>query len=509
MEELNALFHGFSVILTPMNMLLMFVGIILGVLIGVLPGLGGANGVAILLPLTFTMSPTSAIIMLSCIYWGALFGGAITSILFNIPGEPWSVATTFDGYPMAQNGHAGAALTAAFTSSFIGAFVAVVMITFMAPLVAKFALKFGPPEFFAVYLLTFCSFVGMGKGSPFKILASMAIGFALAAVGMDTVTGQLRLTFGIPDLMRGFDFLIAVIGLFGIGEILLSMEEGLAFSGKSAKIDPKVVLETWKKLPKYWMTSIRSSLIGIWMGITPGGATPASFMSYGLAKKMSKNGSKFGTGEIEGVIAPETAAHAAGTSALLPMLALGIPGSPTAAVLLGGLLIWGLQPGPLLFVEQKDFVWGLIASMYLGNLVGLIVVLTTVPLFASILRIPFSIIAPVIVVICAIGAYTVHNAMLDIWFMMLFGVMGYLFKKLDYPLAPLVLALVLGDKAEDSFRQAMLVSQGELSIMWANPLVGGITTLALVLLFWPLVSRVLAKIRPPKRPEFAAEQPVD
>ena len=509
MEELNSLFHGFSVILTPMNILLMFVGIILGVLIGVLPGLGGANGVAILLPLTFTMTPTSAIIMLSCIYWGALFGGAITSILFNIPGEPWSVATTFDGYPMAQQGHAGAALTAAFTSSFIGAFVAVVMITFLAPLVAKFALKFGPPEFFAVYLLTFCSFVGMGKGSAFKILASMTIGFALAAVGMDTVTGQLRLTFGIPDLMRGFDFLIAVIGLFGIGEILLSMEEGLAFSGKSAKIDPKVVLETWKKLPKYWATSIRSSLVGIWMGITPGGATPASFMSYGLAKKFSKDGAKFGTGQIEGVIAPETAAHAAGTSALLPMLALGIPGSPTAAVLLGGLLIWGLQPGPLLFVEQKDFVWGLIASMYLGNLVGLIVVLTTVPLFASILRIPFSIIAPVIVVICAIGAYTVHSAMLDIWFMMVFGVIGYLFKKLDYPLAPLVLALVLGDKAEDSFRQAMLVSQGELSIMWSNPLVGSITGLAIILLLWPLISRVLALIRPPKPKGFAAEQPVD
>jgi putative tricarboxylic transport membrane protein len=509
MEELNALFHGFSVILTPMNMLLMFVGIILGVLIGVLPGLGGANGVAILLPLTFTMSPTSAIIMLSCIYWGALFGGAITSILFNIPGEPWSVATTFDGYPMAQNGQAGAALTTAFTSSFVGAFVAVVMITFLAPLVAKFALKFGPPEYFAVYLLTFCSFVGMGKGSPFKILASMCIGFALAAVGMDTVTGQLRLTFGITDLMRGFDFLIAVIGLFGIGEILQSMEEGLAFNGKSAKIDPKVVLETWKKLPQYWVTSIRSSLVGIWMGITPGGATPASFMSYGLAKKMSKNGANFGKGEMEGVIAPETAAHAAGTAALLPMLALGIPGSPTAAVLLGGLLIWGLQPGPLLFVEQKDFVWGLIASMYLGNLVGLIVVLTTVPLFASILRIPFAIIAPVIVVICAIGAYTVHNAMLDIWFMMGFGVIGYLFKKLDYPLAPLVLALVLGDKAEDSFRQAMLVSQGELSVLWSNPLVGTISTLAILLLVWPLISKVIAKIRPTKKLEFKEEQPVD
>ncbi|MGJ3701719.1 MULTISPECIES: tripartite tricarboxylate transporter permease [Variovorax] len=509
MDEISALMQGFSVILTPMNIGLMFVGIILGVLIGVLPGLGGANGVAILLPLTFTMSPTSAIIMLSCIYWGALFGGAITSILFNIPGEPWSVATTFDGYPMAQQGNAGAALTTAFTSSFVGALLAVIMITFLAPLVAKFALKFGSPEFFAVYLLTFCSFVGMGKGSPFKILASMALGFALASVGMDTVTGQLRLTFGQSELMRGFDFLIAVIGLFGIGEILLSMEEGLKFSGKTAKIDPKVVLQTWKQLPQYWVTSLRSSLIGIWMGITPGGATPASFMAYGLAKKMSKRGSKFGTGQMEGVVAPETAAHAAGTSALLPMLALGIPGSPTAAVLLGGLLIWGLQPGPLLFVEQKDFVWGLIASMYLGNIVGLIVVLSTVPLFASILRIPFSIIAPVIIVICAIGAYTVHNAMLDIWFMLGFGVVGYLFKKLDFPLAPLVLALVLGDKAEDSFRQAMLVSQGDVMIMFSNPLVGGITTLALVLLLWPLISKALALVKPKKHDEFAVERPVD
>ncbi|MDM0018945.1 tripartite tricarboxylate transporter permease [Variovorax saccharolyticus] len=509
MDEISALMQGFSVILTPMNILLMFVGIILGVLIGVLPGLGGANGVAILLPLTFTMSPTSAIIMLSCIYWGALFGGAITSILFNIPGEPWSVATTFDGYPMAQRGRAGEALTTAFTSSFVGAFFAVVMITFLAPLVAKFALKFGSPEFFAVYLLTFCSFVGMGKGSPFKILASMALGFALASVGMDTVTGQLRLTFGQTELMRGFDFLIAVIGLFGIGEILLSMEEGLKFSGKTAKISPKVVLETWKQLPQFWVTSLRSSLVGIWMGITPGGATPASFMSYGLAKKMSRKGSKFGTGEMEGVVAPETAAHAAGTSALLPMLALGIPGSPTAAVLLGGLLIWGLQPGPLLFVEQKDFVWGLIASMYLGNVVGLIVVLSTVPLFASILRIPFSIIAPVIIVICAIGAYTVHNAMLDIWFMLGFGIVGYLFKKLDFPLAPLVLALVLGDKAEDSFRQAMLMSQGDVMIMFSNPLVGSITALALTLLFWPLISKVLALIKPKKMDEFAADRPLD
>src|SRR5258705_4353022 len=267
MEEIANLFQGFTVALQPFNIMVMLVGIMLGVIIGVLPGLGGANGVAILLPLTFTMPPTSAIIMLSCIYWGALFGGAITSILFNIPGEPWSVATTFDGYPMAQQGRAGEALTGAFTSSFVGAFVAVVMITFLAPLVAKFALQFGPPEFFAVYLLTFCSFIGMGKGSAWKTLAAMMLGFALAAVGMDTVTGQLRLIFGFPDLMRRFDFLIAVIGLFGIGEIFVSMEEGLSFSGKTAKIDIKVVLSTWKKLPTYWLTSLRSTLIGIWMGL--------------------------------------------------------------------------------------------------------------------------------------------------------------------------------------------------------------------------------------------------
>lgn len=495
MEEINALFHGFSVALTPFNLLLMFVGVTLGVLIGVLPGLGGANGIAILLPLTFTMPPTSAVIMLSCIYWGALFGGAITSILFNIPGEPWSVATTFDGYPMAQQGRAGEALTTAFTSSFIGAFFAVVMITFLAPLVAKFALQFGPPEFFAVFFLTFCSFIGMGKEPPLKIVASMMLGFALAAVGIDTVTGQLRLIFGWHELMRGFDFLIAVIGLFGIGEILLSMEEGLSFSGRSAKINPKIVLETWAKLPKFWVTSLRSCVIGCWMGITPGGATPASFMSYGIAKRMSPDGEKFGTGQMEGVVAPETAAHAAGTAALLPMISLGIPGSPTAAVLLGGLLIWGLQPGPLLFVEQKDFVWGLIASMYLGNIAGLIIVLTCVPLFAAILRIPFSIIAPVIIVICAIGAYTVHNAMLDIWLMLLFGVAGYAFKKLSYPLAPLVLALVLGDQAESAFRQAMLMSQGDVRIFFSNGLVGSIMALAVLMLFWPAITKVLAVMR--------------
>ncbi len=495
MDELNNLMGGFAVAMTGPNLLFMLVGITLGVLIGVLPGLGGANGIAILLPLTFSMNPTSAIIMLSCIYWGALFGGAITSILFNIPGEPWSVATTFDGYPMAQQGRAAQALTAAFTSSFVGALFAVLLITFLAPLLARFALKFGPAEFFAVQLLTFCSFVGMSKEPPAKTIAAMMLGFALAAVGLDSVTGTLRMTYGFTDLLKGFNFLIAVIGLFGIGEILLTMEEGLAFKGKSAKINARVVIETWKTLPRYWLTFLRSTAIGCWMGITPGGATPASFMSYGMAQRVSKDPQSFGKGQIEGVIAPETAAHAAGTAALLPMLTLGIPGSPTAAVLLGGLLIWGLQPGPMLFIEQKDFVWGLIASMYLGNLVGLVVVLTTVPFWASILRIPFSVIAPVIIVICAIGAYTVNNSMFDVWLMLVFGVLGYLFKKLKYPLAPLVLALVLGDMAESSFRQSMLISQGSLAIFWANPLVASIAGLAVLLLLWPLLGMFMARMK--------------
>ncbi|MGN6389708.1 MAG: tripartite tricarboxylate transporter permease, partial [Burkholderiaceae bacterium] len=446
-------------------------------------------------PLTFSMNPVSAIILLTSMYWGALFGGSTTSILFNIPGEPSSVATTFDGHPMAKQGKAVQALSYAFLSAAFGAMMGVIVTTLLSGWVTQFALQFSSPEFFAVYFLTFASFIGMGKGSRAKIIIAMCTGFVLAAVGMDTVSGQLRMTYGIPSLLRGFDFLVVVIGLFGISEILLTMEEGLAFKGKHAKIDLKVVLKTWALFPRYWLTLIRSSVIGCWLGITPGGATAASFMGYGIAKRFAKDPDSFGKGNVEGVIAPETAAHAAGTSALLPMLALGIPGSATAAVLLGGLMIWGLQPGPMLFVEQQDFVWGLIASMYLGNIAGLIIVLMSVPLFAAILRVPFSIIAPAILVVCAIGAYTVHNSTFDIWLMLIFGVVGYVFKKLDYPLAPMVLALVLGDRAEDAFRQSMLLSNGSLSVFWSNGLVGTIMALALVGLFWSGISGLRNRLR--------------
>ena len=489
------LFLGFQIAVTPFNLFMAVVGILLGTIIGVLPGLGGANGVAILLPLTFTMPPTSAIILLTCIYWGALFGGAITSVLFNIPGEPWSVATTFDGYPLAKQGRSGEALTAAFTSSFVGAFFSIVLITFFAPLLAEVALKFGPPEFFAIQLLTFSSFVGLGGGNPLKSLATILIGFMLSTVGLDIVTGQLRLTFGFTDLMKGFDFIIAVIGLFGIGEILLSVEEGLRFQGAKTEMKLRVVLDTWKILPRYYRTFVRSSIIGFWMGFKPGGATPASFMSYAFAKRFSKNPERFGKGEIEGIVAPETAAHAAGVAAMLPMITLGIPGSPTAAVMLGGLIIWGLQPGPMLFIDNPDFVWGLIASMYTGNVIGVLVVLAFVPFFAAILRIPFAILTPLIVVICAIGSYAVHNSMIDIWYMLIFGVIGYVFKKLDYPLAPLVLALVLGDMAENALRQSLIMSQGSLAIFFTRPISGVINAVAIFFFVMPLLTPWWRKVR--------------
>ena len=496
MANFDNLMDGFVIVFSAYHLGLMAVGVLLGILVGVLPGLGAPNGVSLLIPLTFTMDPISAIILLTSMYWGALFGGSTTSILFNIPGEPSSVATTFDGYPMAQQGHATKALTLAFISAGIGALIGVTVITILSGWVTQFALKFSSPEFFAVYFLTFCSFIGMGGGSPFKAVVSMMLGFAFATIGMDGMSGNMRLTFGITELIKGISFLVAVIGLFGLGELMQTMEQGLRFNGIHARIKIRDVFQAIISLPKYWVTLLRSALVGCWMGITPGGPTAASFMSYGLAKRFARNKSAFGKGEPAGVIAPETADHSAGTCAILPMLALGIPGSATAAVMMGGLMIWGLTPGPMLFIERPDFVWGTIASMYLGNVMAVILVLATVPLFAAILRIPFSIIGPMIVVVCFIGAYQISGARLDLWLALGFGIVGYLLKKLDYPIAPMVLAMVLGDKTEDAFRQSMIFSKGSLGIFWTNStLVAVIMTLALLLLMWPFIGRLIGRMR--------------
>ena len=451
------LLQGFQVLLTPKTLALMMVGLVLGIFVGVLPGLGGPNGVAILLPLTFTMDPTSAIVMLSCIYWGALFGGAITSILFNIPGEAWSVATTFDGYPMAQQGRAAEALTAAFTSSFIGSLVAVLLITFLAPCIADFALRFGPPEFFAVYLLTFCSFVGLGKEERHKIVISMALGLLLAGVGMDTVSGQLRMTFGWSELLRGVNFLVAVIGLFGISEILLTMEERLALRGHVARISLRVVLADLEDAAALLGDAAalgRHRLLarhhagrrdcGLVHGLQP---RQALRQGQGELRQGPHRGRvRAGNGGARrrhlGAAADAGARHSGLRHRRDPARRPDGVGPQSRARCCSS--------------STRSFVWGTIASMYLGNVVGLVLVLSTVPIFAAVLRVPFAAIAPMIVVSCAIGAYAIQNAMFDIWLMLIFGVVGYVFKKLDYPLAPLTLALVLGSRAEDSFRLSMI-----------------------------------------------------
>ncbi len=495
MENVALLLHGFEIAFSLNHLWLMLVGVMLGILVGVLPGLGAPNGVSLLLPLTFSMQPVSAIILLSSMYWGALFGGSVTSILFNIPGEPSSVATTFDGYPMARDGRPTTALVTAFSSAAFGALVGVVLITLLASWIAKMALNFGPAEYFAVYFLAFASFIGVGGNPPAKTLVSLCIGFAIAAMGMDTISGNVRLTLGVDEFVRGISFVVAVMGLFGIGELLIAAEEDLHARALSSRIEWRTALRTLVQMPRHGVALIRSAAIGCWMGITPGGPTAASFMSYGIARRLSPNRANFGKGEPEGVVAPETADHAAGTSALLPMLALGIPGSATAAVMMGGLMIWGLNPGPMLFIEQPDFVWGLIASMYLGNIVAVVLVLATVPLFAALMRVPFFVIAPLIMVVCAVGAYAVSNSYFDVIMMMGFGVLGYLFKKLHYPISPLVLAIVIGDKAEDAFRQAMLLSKGSASIFVATPLVATITGLGILLLALPLLSALFKRVR--------------
>ena len=496
MDSLFSLLGGFEIAASPFNLAIAAVGVVLGVVIGVLPGLGGTSGVAILLPLTFTMPTTSAIVFLSCIYWGALFGGAITSILFNIPGEPWSVAVMFDGYPLARAGRAGQALALAFIPGFFSALVAILLFTFFAPPLAELALKFGPPETFAVLLLAFSTFTGLGRGSPMKAVASATLGFILATVGLDVVTGRPRLTFDTIILLSGFSFITASIGAFGIGELLQSAEERLEFRGAQGKVGLHDIGQTLVTTVRSGVTFCTGTLLGFWIGVLPGtGATPASFMAYGLAKQYSRHPEKFGTGAPEGIIATQTAAQSAGIGSLLPMISLGIPGSPTAAVILGGLYIWGLTPGPMLFIEQKDFVWTLIASMYIGNVMGVLVCVLMVPLFAAILRIPAPILTPGIILLSTIGAYAVNNSTFDVWLLLAFGAGGYVFKKLNYPLAPFVVALVLGDMAEEALRQSLIMSSGSLTIFFARPIAAVGMVVAVLLFCLPALRPTLRRLR--------------
>jgi len=483
------LLGGFADALQPLNLIMMICGCVAGLIVGALPGLGSVNGVAILLPVTFIVPPNAAIIFLASIYYGAMYGGAISSITLGIPGASTAVATVFDGRPLANQGKADQALTAAALASFIGGTIATVLFTLFAPPLASFALRFGPPEEFALMFLAFATFVGLGGDDLPKTIFSILIGFVLATVGLDEMTGQPRLVFfDISGFYHGINFLVLAIGIYGIGEILWTLEStGGDVMVEYVKTNVKTLWANVKRMRQYVGTMVGSGFLGYFVGMLPAaGATPASLMAYGLAKSFSKNPESFGKGNLGGVGAPEAGNNSASTGALLPMITLGIPGSPTTAILLGGMIIWGLRPGPLLFVEHPHFVWGLIGSMYIANAFTLICNIVMIPLFARILTLKFTILSPLIFILCVVGGYAPTQTMHDVWLMVLFGISAYLLRKLNYPVAPAVLAIVLGPIAELALRQSLLSHQGDATVFVTRPISGTIMAVAVLLLLLPV-----------------------
>ena len=481
MEVLEPLMQGFATALAPQNLMLMMLGCVIGLFVGAMPGLGSVNGVAILLPVTFLVPPTGAIIFLAAVYYGAMYGGAISSIMLGIPGASTAVATVFDGRPLAMKGKADWALVAAAVGSFVGGTISVILFTLFAPPLADFALKFGPQEEFALMMLAFATFIGLGGDDIPKTIFSIAIGLVFAAVGLDEISGQPRLIFfDITGFYHGINFLVLAIGIYGIGEILWTLEISKGDVKLSqASFTAKRILEAFKQLKSSTLTIISSSFLGFFVGILPAaGATPASLMAYGVAKTMSNDPDSFGKGNITGVAAPETANNAASTGSMLPMLTLGIPGSPTTAILLGGMIIWGLRPGPLLFVNHPEFVWGLIGSLYMANFFAVIINIAFIPLFVSVLKLPFTILAPIIFVLCIVGGYAPTQDLHDVWLIVIFGVVFYLLRKLNYPVAPAVLAIVLGPLTERALRQSLVMEQGNVGTFVERPLSATIRALA-------------------------------
>jgi len=496
MEILGLLGDGFLISLQPLNLGLVIFGAAVGLFIGAMPGLGSVNGVAILLPMTFLVPPTSAVIFLAAIYYGAMYGGAISSIMLGIPGASTAVATTFDGRPMAMKGEADVALIAAATASFVGGTISVVLFTLFAPPLAEVALAFGPPEEFALMMLAFATFIGLGGDDIPKTFFSIFIGLVFSAVGLDIVSGEPRLIFfDLPGFFHGINFLVLAIGIYGIGEMLWTVElsRGEVMVSK-ATVSIERTVAALKRVLVAWKTMLMGSFLGYFVGILPAaGATPGSLMAYGIAKSIAKDPKSFGKGNVDGVVAPESANNAASTGSMLPMLTLGIPGSPTTAILLGGMVIWGLEPGPLLFVDHTEFVWGLIASLYSANLFSLLINIAFIPAFIWVLKLPFTVLAPVIFALCVIGGYVPTMDMHDVWLMLVFGVVGYLMRKLDYPMAPAVLAIVLGPLAERSMRQSLIGSHGDVMTFFERPISGAIMVAAIILLVMPAVTFLRGK----------------
>jgi putative tricarboxylic transport membrane protein len=483
---------GFGVALTWQNLLFCFIGTIYGTLIGVLPGIGPVVGVAILIPITFGLNATTAIITMAGVYYGAMYGGSTTSILINVPGESASVVTCLDGYEMAKRGRAAPALGMSALASFIAGTLAVILLTFIAPPLANVALSFGPPEYFALAFMGLTLVTSLAGESMVKGLMSGVFGLIIACVGVDAVSGEERFTFGSIFLLDGFGFIGVAVGLFAVAEVLTNLEQTM----EQIFIKAKFTLRSLFPNLHDWKVSLapifRSSFMAFFLGNLPGaGATIASFMAYAMEKKLSKEPEKFGTGIMQGVAAPEAANNAAAGGSMVPLLALGIPSSGTSAVLLGALMVHGLKPGPLLFQTSPEFVWGLIASMYIANFLLLILNLPLVGFWASLIRVPYRILMPIIVTISAVGVYATENNLFDMWVMFGFGIVGYLMRKLKFPPAPVVLALVLGPLFERTLRQSLTMSHGDVTIFFRRPISAVLVTIALISLFAPLLRGVM------------------
>ena len=488
MFGIAGLLQGFQIALSPVNLLWCFIGCVLGTAVGVLPGLGPAATIALLLPVSMKMgSPVTAIILMAGIFYGAMYGGSTTSILLNIPGEAASVVTCIDGYQMAKKGRAGAALGVAAIGSFVAGTFGVIGLTAMAPPLAEAALKFGPPEYFSLTVLGLLLATYLAGASPLKGLTMAILGLILGSVGLDPLSGAVRFDFGIANLQSNIDFVTVAMGLFGVGEILISLEESGAVSILTTKI--KNVFPTMADLARSGWAMVRGSIIGFAVGILPGGgAVLSSLISYAVERKVSKTPEEFGQGAIEGVAGPEAANNSAASSSFIPLLTLGIPGNASTAMIFAALLIQGVTPGPFLLTEHANVFWGVVASMYIGNVTLLVLNLPLVGMWAQLLRVPYAFMAPLIMVLTLVGVYSVNNSTFDIWVMLVMGLFGYLARKLKFDLGPLLLAFVLGPIMERSLRQALLMSHGSFAIFFARPIAAVLMATAILFVLGNLVA---------------------
>lgn len=486
MELFDYLGIGFSVALQPTNLLYCFVGVFIGTLVGVLPGIGPVGAMSLLLPITFNSTPEGAIIMLAGIYYGAMYGGSTTSILVNIPGEAASVVTCLDGYAMARQGRAGPALGISAFGSFIAGTLSVLGLMLLAPPLAKFALKFGPPEYFTLMVMGVTVLTYLAHGSMSKALIMAALGLALGLIGLDSITASPRFTFNRLELLDGIGLVPIVMGLFGISEVLLNIEQGI--HREVVKTSLKGLLPTAKDWKDSTAPIARGSLLGFFLGILPGGgAVISSFISYAVEKRISREPELFGKGAIAGVAGPEAANNAATGGAFIPLMTLGIPSNVVIAMLLGAFMIHGVTPGPLLMKQNPQIFWGVIVSMYVGNAMLLVLNLPLIGIWVKILKIPYKILFPLILLFCLIGVYSVSNSVFDIYIMLIFGIVGYLMKKFEYEGAPLVLAFVLGPMMENNLRKSLIISQGDFSIFFTRPLAAVSLIISIALLLFPLI----------------------